>query len=253
VAVWNKALFDQVYSLPGWQWGVRHNRLPRFHYNWFAMQPIVQNMAARYQVAPGFAQISDVAIIGGGYGWVGELLSQTYGVNVVNVDTSEHVVNTITTSEEQELRDTLTSDGWDPDNLPVFMGPDWNTPVNPWDYWVRNDGLRCSITLAAEDMSTNGSRRNVRQALSNNMDAIITEEALDSQDTEADALVLIERCEQLRPNPNCNVVHLIDGSGQPSTLPFINYTTGEWRALLDTNGFNHWLIDAAGNVSAPGG
>lgn len=251
MAVWDKALFDSQYSLPGWKWGVRDvPRVPRFHYNWFAMQQATQNMVDRYLGLPGWAQLSDVAIVGGGYGWTAEAL-EANGVNVVVVDTSPHIIGTINTSEEQELRDTLTADGWDPDNLPVFIGPDYNTPVDPWTYWLRSDGVRSAATVLDEDLSTNGSRRNVRNALPGNMDAILTETVLDSQETEADALVLIERCELLRPNPNCNVVHLVTDS--PNAPGFLSYTKEEWRALLDANGYNHWVADFAGNVLAPGG
>lgn len=249
--VWDKALYDSLYSLGAWEWGVRnHSRIPKFHYNWFTMQKTSQRMVDQYMSMPGFAQISDIAIIGGGYGWTAEAL-EAQGVNVVVVDTSPHIINTINTSEEQEIRDALAANGFDPDNLPTFIGPDWNTPVDPWVYWLRPDGVRSTATVADEDMSTNGSRRSVRQALSNNMDAILTESALDSQETESDALVLIERCEQLRPNQNCNVVHLVQpGPGDPR---FINYTLEEWRALLDANGFNHWVADLGGTVLQPGG
>jgi len=251
VAVWDKAKFDSMYRLPAWQWGVRnHHRVPTFRYNWFVMKATTQRIVDQYFSMPGWAQISNIAIVGGGYGWTAEAL-EAQGVNVVVVERSPHIIGTINTSEEQELRDTLTADGWDPDNLPVFIGPDWNTPVDPWTYWLRPDGVRSSATVVDEDLSTNGSRRNVRQALPSNKDAIITESALDSQDTESEALVLIERCEQLRPNPNCNVVHLVSpGAGGPDLL---NYTIEEWRSLLDANGFNHWVADLAGNVLQPGG
>ena len=250
MAVWDKALFDSLYSLPGWSTGIRDaTRVPMFHYNWFAMQPEINNIITMYLGMPGFAQLSDIAIVGGGYGWTAEAL-EAQGINVVVVDTSPHIIGTLNVSEEQELRDTLAADGWDPDNLPVFIGPDWNTPVDPWAFWLRPDNVRSAATVLDEDLSTAGSRRNVRNALPSNMDGILTEYALDSQESEADALVLIERCEQLRPNPNCNVIHLVSGSSVP---PFISYTKEEWRGLLDANGYNHWVVDSAGTVLQPGG
>lgn len=194
-----------------------------------------------------------MAIVGGGYGWTAEEIA-AQGVSVVVVETSDHIINTVGVSEEQELRDTMIADGWDPDNLPVFIGPDWNTPVDPWTFWLRPDNVRSAATVLDEDLSTTGSRRNVRNALPGNMDAILTEFAIDSMDSGDDAasLVLIERCEQLRPNPNCNVIHLIEPNPFDQTLNV--KTAEEWRALLDANGYtDHYVVDINGTVLGPGG
>lgn len=247
MAIWNKDLFDQIYKLPGWQWGVRDvPRVPLFHYNWFAAKPITEAIVSKYISMPGFAQVSDVAIVGGGYGWTAEVLAD-YGVNAISIDTSEYIQTTKNVSEEQELRDTLITTGWDPDNLPVFIGPDWNTPVNPWDYWLRQDGVRTSKQVIAEDLASNSSRRAVRTALGTNPDAIISEYALDSQDTEADALTLINRIQSLRPNPACAVIHLVaDSHGLPQ---FVDKTALEWRTFLNQNGFtDHYVVDPRGVV-----
>ena len=258
MAVWDKTLFETMYSCNGWPYGIRgSSRVPRFHYNWFGMIPATRNVVDMYVTMPGFAQLSDVAIIGGGYGWTAELLS-TYSINAISIDTSPHIINTKDTSEEAEIRDYLTQLGFDPDRLndgPAgirFMSPDDpNAWVNPWDYWLRADGVRTAVTVVDEDLSTNGSRRNVRQALGNNIDGILTEIVLDSMETENDALVFIERCEQLRPNPAVNVVHLVmDGHSDPR---FLSYTKEQWRALLDANGYNHWVVNLRGTILSPGG
>jgi hypothetical protein len=256
--VWDKALFESLYSCNGWPYGIRGaSRVPRFHYNWFGNIPSTRAMVDRYLALPGFAQLSDVAIVGGGYGWTAELLS----INAISIDTSPHIINTKDTSEEAELRDYLTQLGFDPDRLNDglagirFMSPDDpNAWVNPWDYWLRADGVRTSVTVADEDLSTNGSRRNVRTALGNNIDAILTEFAIDSMDAGDDAasLALVERCEQLRPNPACTVVHLIEPN--PSDLVLNVKTAAEWRTLLDANGFtDHVVMDMQGNILTQGG
>lgn len=259
--VWDKAFFDIMYSGNGWPYGIRgSSRVPRFHYNWFTNRQSTLNMVDRYITLPGFAQLSDVAIIGGGYGWTAEVLSQ-YAINAISVDTSAHILATKDTSEEAELREYLTAGGFDPDRLndgPAgirFMSPDDpNAWVNPWDYWLRPGGIRTAATVVDEDLSTNGSRRNVRQALNNNIDAILTEFAIDSMDSGDDAasLALVERCEQLRPNPACTVVHLIEPN--PSDVILNVKTAAEWRALLDANGYtDHVVMDMQGNILTAGG
>ena len=81
-----------------------------------------------------------------------------------------------------------------------------------------------------------------------NMDAILTEFVLDAMETDAESLVIVERAEQLRPNPAVTVVHLVADSAEGDPR-LNNKTLADWRAFLDANGFNdHWVITAAGVV-----
>lgn len=255
MAIWDKSLFDSVYTSNGWPNGMRgSNRVPRFHYNWCSMRAVSHSLFESYQALPGFAQVNDIAIIGGGFGWVAEKLS-SIGINAICVDTSPHVIATKDSSEEGEIRAMLVAQGFDPD---LNDGIVWCNPqnpkgpgMNPWQFWLRTDGKRTSATIVEEDLSTNGSRNSVRRALNNNVDAIVTELVLDGLDTEQDGLVLIERCEQLRPNPACAVVHIVmDGHGDNR---FVNKTGAEWDVLLNDNGYNHIVVDTRGVVLTAGG
>lgn len=255
--VWDKAFFESQYTGNGWPYGIRGKTyVPRFHYNWFNVRLSAAAYVSRYLELPGFAQLSDVAIIGGGYGWTCEALA-AHGINAISIDTSDHIINTYNTSEEAELREYLTARGFDPDlgDGVVYMSPDDpNSPCNPWDFWLRPDGVRTSVAILDEDLSTNGSRRNVRQALSSNMDAIVTEYAIDSMDAGDDAasLALVERCEQLRPNPACTVIHVIGEN--PDDVILNVKSPAEWRALLDANGYtDHVVMDMLGTVLTAGG
>lgn len=248
--VWDKALYDQMYRLPMWQWGVRnYPRVPYGHYSWFGAKRLTQANLAAMQRFPGFAQVKDVAIVGGGFGWSADLLVEM-GINAISIEVSPYVLATKDQSEEQEIRDNLVKFGFDPDNLPTLIGPDYNTPVDPWAYWLRPDGRRSTAGLVIdEDLSTNTSRRNVRQALGNKLDAIVSEFALDSYAAgdEAGPALLVERCESLRPNPACPVIHII----QPNENDvFLNWkTAAEWRTFLDGLGFNdHRVVDMKGSV-----
>lgn len=243
---WDKSLFDTLYSSNGWPHGIQGaKKVPRFHYNWYGMQPQIQAQVERYIGLPGFAQVSDIAIIGGGYGWTAEVLSE-YGINAISVETSPHILSTKDGSEEAELRTTLSSLGFDPDGLNRgalgvrFVDPtNPSTYTNPWSHWLRP--ARTTATVVDEDLSTNGSRRSVRQALGNNIDAIVTEFALDCMDTENDALTLIERCEQLRPNPATSVIHMVMKTPVPGF-----YEQADWASLVSSNGYNHTVIPVGG-------
>jgi len=251
--VWDKATFDQLYRTKPWHAGIRRNsaeaRLPPFfHYNWFGVQNGMTRQLDRFLSVPGAAQISDLCVIGGAWGWFAEML-ESRGINTINVDTSTYVLDNQNVSEEGEIRDILTAGGMDWDNLPdCFVDPnDFSQTVDPRPYWLHPSGGRSGKPVIDEDMSTNTSRKNVRQALGNNMDAILTEFVLDGFDVEADALSFVERCEQLRPNPNCNVLHFVlTVNDHPLFLPS---TQAEWRQRLDANGFtNHWVINQLGQV-----
>lgn len=247
--VWDKTLYDIMYRLPLWQWGVRdYPRVPFGHYNWFSNKQSTQNNLDAMMRVPGFAQVSDVAIVGGGFGWTADLLAGM-GINAVVVEISPWILANKDLSEEQQIRDDLTKFGFDPDNLPVLIGPDYNTPVDPWQYWLRPEGKRCTATVLEEDLSTNTSRRNVRQALGNNVDAIVTEFALDSYEIGDDAgpALLAERCDALRPNPACTVIHIIEPNEFSTMLN--QKSAAQWRTFLDGLGFNdHRVVDMQGSV-----
>ncbi len=127
------------------------------------------------------------------------------------------------------------------------FGEDQSEVADPWAEWLRPDGQRTSLTLVDEDLSNNPSRRNVRNALPGNMDGILTENALDSMETEAEVLMLVERCEQLRPNPACAVVHLVSpGAFADPRFP-LGRSLQAWKDLLTANGFtDHRVTSASG-------
>lgn len=246
--IWDKALFDEMYSGYGWKWGVRGSpRKPMFAYNWFAQKDRLEAQANRLLAQPGFAQVSHLAIIGGGFGWLSEYLT-AQGITVVNIETSPYVTADKDNSEEADLRAQLTAQGFDPDNLPDLMDPNDPNAVHPdpWSLWLRP--TRSVSTILEEDLANNGSRNRVKNALSNNMDGIFTEYVLDSMEFDSEVLDVCDKAEQLRPNPSVPVIHLVgdDTFGHPQML---HKPLTEWRTLLDANGFSqHFLTDQNGNV-----
>lgn len=248
--VYDKALYDSMYSAPAWQHGVRNvPRVPRHHYNWFVQMPRIQKQFGIITQQPGWASITHIALIGGGFGWTAELL-EAAGKTVAVVEVSPHVINTIGTSEEGDLRQYLIDDGFDPDNIDFLMHPDQSrtlTNAEVWNnYWLRSDGVRSSVSVMDEDLSNNGSRRAVRQQLSNNMDAIVTELTLDGFTTEAEIDNFLDNVESLRPNPAVTPVHITEHTTQAG-LGYITKTVADWRTYLDARGYNdHRIVNTMG-------
>lgn len=263
--VYDKALFDAQYSMPAWEHGVRNSpRIPRHHYNWFAMTQQTMRSPMRNNVSallggPGWASLTDVAIIGGAFGWTAEtLLAFDPTMNLINVEVSPYILAEINTSEEADLRQYLIDDGFDPDNLPELMHPDQSrtlTTAEIWSYWLRPDGVRSSIAPLESDLSTNANRRDVRNALSGNVDALVTELSLDAQDSEADIDVFLDRVEQTRPNPSCNVIHLTEYDQRPfAESGFISKTIADWGLYLVARGFSdHWILNTRGEYQRADG
>lgn len=254
--IYDKALYDAQYSVPAWVHGTRNQpRCPRHHFNWFVQSQgpfarLKRNVAALVG-GPGWASITDIAIIGGGFGWTAELLLELDPtLNIINVETSPHVINTIATSEEADLRQYLIDDGFDPDNIDFLVDPvTGNTLTNAqaWAAWLRPDGRRSSITTLDNDLTTSGQRRAVKTALGNSIDALVTEIALDAQTTDAEIANFLDFVEQTRPNPACNVVHLIEYTSE--NLGYISKTGAQWRTYLDSLGFsNHYILQTDGQV-----
>ena len=255
--IYDKALYDATYSVRAWEHGHRGPGIPRHHYNWFVQTQgrfgRLKRHVSALTTGPGWAQLSDIAIIGGGYGWTAEMLLDIKPtLNIINVETSPHVINTLAQSEEADLRQYLIDDGFDPDNIDFLVDPtDTNIPARTltnaevWQYWLRPDGQRSSITTLDNDLSTNGQRRNIRQTLGNNIDALITEIALDGHTTETEIDNFLDFVEQTRPNPACTVIHLVEyAEGMFEKNGFISKTRDEWTTYLNTRGFSdHWICD----------
>jgi hypothetical protein len=260
--VYDKALYDAQYSVRAWEHGVRDTpRIPRFRYNWFTQTQgqfaRLKNIANAIVGGPGWASFTNVAMIGGGFGWTAELLLEAKPtLNIVNVETSPHVIGTIATSEEADLRQYLIDDGFDPDNIDFLVDPAdpsrTLTNAEAWAYWLRPDGVRSSIQTLDNDLANNGRRRDVRNALPGNMDAIITEIALDAQQTEAEIDDFLDRVDRLRPNPACTVVHVVEFT--PQDLGYISKTVPDWAVYLNARGYSdHWLLSPTGELQRADG
>lgn len=254
VLPWDKSTYDVAYNIPAWN-GVRYyiggpnkqgaGRVPMFHYHYPVINRTAKAVINRFLTMPGAAAVNNVAMVGGGFGWGAEALVAA-GINVINVETSSYVLAEKDNTEEAELRQLLIDQGFNPDDLPVFVSPfnpnaDYTTG-QVWATWLAGRPKRAQVQVVDEDMSTNASRNKVKQALPGSLDYILTELTLDAFENDAEALVFAERCEQLRPNPNVNVIHIVvDEVMQQGRMNQV-HTLEEWHSLLVSNSMNHIVL-----------
>ncbi len=250
---WDKTLFDEMYSATLWTHGVRGSpRVPSVagYYKFGKLQHTTRVVAGLLS-QPGWASVTDLIILGGGFGWIAEALIAE-GVNVVVVDTSPYVQANIDVSEETEIRAALTDRGFDPDNLPILMDPDDPNAIftgDPYLLWT-NSGVRTTLTaddILDEDLANNGSRNRVQNALPGNADAILTEFLLESSENDTEAADLATLAEDLRKNPAQTVVHLVTGGDAGD--PRLNFKTqAEWKSFLTGLGFGDHIVATTDGV-----
>jgi hypothetical protein len=244
--VYDKAFFDAWYAYNVEIWGVEGTRPPvTIHYHSHHIRPYLNAIYTRVETeGPGWASITNVAIVGGAFGWAGDFL-MSRGINVVTVDTSPHVQSAKVTTEETELRAAIAAVGLDPTTA-TMIGPAGDR-INILAYLMGNQasvGRRTTQTVLNESLNTANSRRNVQRALPATMDLIVTEDALSSF-TDAELPGFLSNVNALRPNPACTVLHIItvvpeglDPAGYGVGTPFNWKTKAQWRAKLDSLGYN---------------
>ena len=238
--VWDKTLFDDMYRLYGWRDGVLDNSLLMFHYHWWAARPMISTQLAALVQQPGWASVQKIGLIGDGFGWLAEEL-EALGIEVVVNEISDFILNNRNVSEEQELRDALAAQGFNPDSLPPFRRADgsiitdhWNPDPQIGTGWLRVDGARTSAIITSEDLTKNGGRNTFNRQFSGNQpDALVTTYAIDAQETDAESLAFAEMVQATRKNPAQTIVHLVqDTPGDPGD-PRMNVKTKEqWKAFL---------------------
>jgi len=255
--VWNKTLYDQLYRTAINQGLALRNfhKFPVGHYQWYTQKDRLKQTMDRFLTLPGANQFGNIAIVGGGFGWSAEYLA-TKGISAVSVDTSPYVVDNGNVSEEAEYRgysDTdpvLTAAGYNAgnnffDTFAGFVDVATDQTLAPGAIWSRilhPSGGRTSIPVEAEDLKTAGSRNNVKKRFTGGLNAIVTELALDGQgiDDEASVIGLCDACATLRPNPACQIVHIIEYNEFDQIM--LNKDLAGWRAWLDAHGFSNQIV-----------
>lgn len=239
--IWDKQLFDEMYEINGEPWGHPGTRPGiKLHYHKFVMKNAIKNKAIEMLSLPGMASINTIAVVGGAFGWTVEAIEES-GRTAIVVDTSDYIVNNFGGTEENELREHIQAAGLDPD-IDTIQGP--SGPINPLVLYGAFTS-RSSGNLEPQDLTTNGSRNAVRQALGNQLDAILTEDVLPGLD-DLEAVEFISNVDATRQNPADTVIHMVTPiiKGGVATDPRLNQKTIlEWKNLADINGFtdHRWI------------
>jgi len=173
VAGWTKAEFDAAYKfLPESRLGGHPGGRPpvRVHYMRAFVEPIIR---ARWeQIVPAILNITaadHVVIIGAGFGWGVDVLTEISLANVVGVDISDYINDEQGNDELADYDAAITLAGLDPN------GAQGMKIKNAF----RTPGPRSNTVVLKENMANAGSRNKVKQALGNNVPThIITEDTI---------------------------------------------------------------------------
>jgi len=282
MANWDKTLFNKYYDIGGEPWG-RPNTRPevRLHYHDYSIgkrqgfyyAPLLANLI-------GLNAGDAIVLVGCGFNWTAEGLV-ALGAEVIGLDISNYIQGQKGQTEEAELRECIVAAGLNPDTYVIpTRGETTQRGVhgmNLLDLYMRggrsNPQVRGWGTIMAEDMGNAGSRNRVKNAITNNIRFVITEEMLNSI-SDAECLTALQRGTQFITDkaPGAQFLHMLSPiqhyeaghplEGQQNLLQVQGAADGlnwksyaEWRTFLNTNGFSsHGIIPTVtyGGVTAYG-
>lgn len=214
---WDKATFDATYRVGAEPEGHPNTRPEvKLHYCRAAIFPVVQRRAAELIRLLALTSGQRVAIVGAGFGWLGEVLAAS-GIVTASIDTSTYIQSAKSTTEAADVRAWIQAAGLDPDS-----GKGAEILARCVDGQARS-----RVTVLNEDLANNQSRNRVRTAWGGGAPTwVLTEHVLESL-TDAECSTLDSRCRSLGPT-----AHLIEPT-QTGNLPGYNRKTpAEWKTLL---------------------
>jgi hypothetical protein len=216
---WDKALFDAAYEVSAEPDGWPHTREGiRLHYNRWAFYPEAQRRAAFFVQQFGLGPTSSVLLLGCGFGWTAEALSDL-GIDVVGTDVSPYIHSVKDTPEDSELSAEITRVGLDPasgEGLAHLQR-------------LRAGGVRTRGKVLNENSANNASRNRVRQALkSGNVTLVITEDVITSL-TDSEITTLRGHA----AGYGVPLAHFVTENANPAPpFGFNSKTLAQWKALL---------------------
>ena len=257
---WDFEAFKKYYYVPGEPWGHPAGRpgiLLHYH-NWSIgirqrsfYGPQIANLLG---LKPGDSAI----FLGCGFGWTAEGLAST-GVEVVGTEISSYILGEKDQTEEAEIRQCIEAVGLDPDRDTVkidgFTQQMGIAGVNHLDIYLNGGRFapkkRSSLLILDQDMGTAKSRADIsRSVVRANAAVVISEEVINSVD-DAEALHICDIMANYASTHgvrDCRVIHMLSPAYYHEGKriwqePDLNWKTySEWRAFLDSNGFQNQLI-----------
>jgi len=236
---WNlKSTFDGAYSLHGEDHRPPTRDWVKLHYHREVVLPFIKAQVTGLIDGLGLQTNQTVVIVGGAFGWSAEeFMSRGWPLGTVAVtDTSTYVHDNKGGTEETEIDAAITLATLDPTSGEGLIVKNRN-----FDGGGR---VRIGINILDEDLTNNGGRNRVRNAVGGTIDWLITEEVISTL-SDAELVDFLGDVDSIR-NTN-NIVHLTSplADNPDSQDPNYNWKSmADWRTFLNANGFSsHVLVE----------
>ena len=210
-------------------------------------------------------QNAPIVIIGSAFGTTVEGLI-TRGINAIGTDTSTFILGKIADNDETDIRAKVTAAGYDPDTYIIYaFGRDSSHDLSSFGFTLQTDprpnmggnllwgipvlNLMCRVPrgltgwgpvnkVLAEGADTVASRTTIADAVGGSLTNIISEYVLAGL-TDTAVLDFCSNMAALSVEKGGVITHLVNvDKGDNSGHVDMNWKSlTEWRALLDTNGF----------------
>ena len=191
MAAWTKAQYDDAYSFRIERYlGGHPNTRPevKIHYHEYSMGPI---MIERWRgilpiITPAITPADFVLVVGAGFGWGVRALKNRIGCAAIGIDESPHIQDEKDGNDTLEISAKITAVGLDPTTGRGFEILSF----------CRTPGARAKELVLDEDMSTQGSRNRIRNALGDHPTWICVEDIVDDSMTDAEITTLAGHLDQ---------------------------------------------------------
>ena len=218
--VWDKALFDAAYSLNAEPDGHPNTREAiTLHYNRYVLFPEMLRRAQFLAQLLGLNANSRVLVVGCGFGWTAEALSNL-GIPTIGTDVSSYIQANKSLSEDADIAAAITAVG-----LSTTAG-EGLSHFNR----LKGDGVRTRATVLNEDGMTATSRNRIKNALGT-ITQCITEDLLTSL-TDAECAALETQIAKFNV-PMCHFVTEFANPNPP--FNFNSKSIDQWKALFPTD------------------
>lgn len=218
---WTKELFDLAYSFNAEPDGHPNTRQGiQLHYNRYALYPEMLRRAQALVTILGLTISDRILVVGCGFGWTVEALSDL-GYTAVGADVSSYIQDNKTLSEDTDISAAITAVGLNPtsgDGLVHFNR-------------LKGGGIRTKASILNEDSASASSRNRVKTALGTPTIAI-TEDLVTSL-TDAECAVL--QANIIKYSATMRVCHFVTENANPNPpFSFNSKTIEAWKLMFPT-------------------
>jgi len=236
-----KQAFDSAYDVDvEWDTGRPQNRKGvRLKYSRAVLLPLIETRALKLLEIFNWPSTIKLLIVGGGFGWLAEVLEEHFNFNNIAVtDTSNYVHSSKNVSEDEDIFEAIRGTGLDPN---YGEGSIIKSRILGK---ARGEGVRTrhSKGVLNESLKNNGSRARVKNQLGGNPDVILTEEVITCLE-DSETINLSQDLHFL-----CDTIIHLTTELLPNNLQDLSYnwkTLDDWKQLLPNDtllSLNTWRV-----------